>query len=259
MKKRDKMAERYLWQRVAVKIRRKITGGQWPKGMIIPTEFELSAMFGVSRATVRKALSQLSKRGYVQAKPHVGTRVTFDAGDAFYTEIGGIRAIDEYGNTFPRQVLETDVIEAGESEAKFFGLTQGRRYTVLRNVRSARGTKLEAVVYTCVYVDAAVRGIVEKAKANPDELAVTLVEAITGRRCTCVRQTVHACTMPPAAAELFDADPMTPTLRIVRNYYDAEGANLVVSDSYHPGGRYAFSFTKRFSIDCTDWSHMLIE
>ncbi len=234
----------YLWQKIASKLRRRITQGQWSKGTLIPTEMELCDMYGVSRATIRKALSELTKSGYVQAKQRIGTRVIYDAaGSTFYTELGGIRAIDEYGNAFPRQVLETQYIEAGEIESRELGLTQGRNYLVFRNVRASPQKLTEAVVYTHVYVEAGLRGIVEKAKANPDELIITLVEQILGRTCASIRQTVSARPMKADAAEIFGLEPGIPSLRIVRNYYDALGANMVVSDSCHPGARYAFTFT----------------
>lgn len=53
----------------------KIEGGEWPVGHCIPTESECMAMYGVSRTTVREALSFLVREGYLSKKQGKGTFV----------------------------------------------------------------------------------------------------------------------------------------------------------------------------------------
>ena len=54
-------------------IKRKIEGGEWPVGSQIPTEEELCAMFNVSRATVRTAVLELVRQGYLKRQQGKGT------------------------------------------------------------------------------------------------------------------------------------------------------------------------------------------
>lgn len=54
-------------------IRRKIESGEWPVGSQIPTEEELCTMFNVSRATVRTAVLELVRQGYLKRQQGKGT------------------------------------------------------------------------------------------------------------------------------------------------------------------------------------------
>lgn len=53
-------------------LRERIRRGEIPIGAILPTERELQAEFGVSRSTVRRALSLLVQSGWAEASPNRG-------------------------------------------------------------------------------------------------------------------------------------------------------------------------------------------
>jgi len=54
-------------------LRKKIETGEWQVGAQIPTEDELCRMFGVSRATVRTAVLELVRQGYLKRQQGKGT------------------------------------------------------------------------------------------------------------------------------------------------------------------------------------------
>lgn len=54
-------------------IKRKIETGEWTVGSQIPTEEQLCKMFNVSRATVRTAIIELVRQGYLRRQPGKGT------------------------------------------------------------------------------------------------------------------------------------------------------------------------------------------
>ena len=54
-------------------LRKKIESGEWQVGAQIPTEDELCRMFGVSRATVRTAVLDLVRQGYLKRQQGKGT------------------------------------------------------------------------------------------------------------------------------------------------------------------------------------------
>ena len=64
-----------LHQQVADLLRADIASGQLPPGQMLPSEHELSAIYGVSRQTVRQALDALSLAGLVCKHPSKGTVV----------------------------------------------------------------------------------------------------------------------------------------------------------------------------------------
>ena len=56
-------------------ILKNVSDGTWPPGGRLPSESELSELFGVSRISVRKAISQLTGRGILRAVQGGGTYV----------------------------------------------------------------------------------------------------------------------------------------------------------------------------------------
>ena len=62
-----------LYMQLQQKLQEEIDNGRYPPGSKLPTEFELSSQFGVSRVTVRKALRALSDMGYLERKSGKGT------------------------------------------------------------------------------------------------------------------------------------------------------------------------------------------
>lgn len=53
----------------------KILSGEWRSGEKIPNEYQLCEIYSVSRITVRQALAELTKRGYLQRRQGSGTYV----------------------------------------------------------------------------------------------------------------------------------------------------------------------------------------
>jgi DNA-binding FadR family transcriptional regulator len=60
---------------VAHAIGRRIVGGEFPPGSVLPNEASWSAEFGVSRSVVREAIKTLSAKGLLTSRPKVGSRV----------------------------------------------------------------------------------------------------------------------------------------------------------------------------------------
>lgn len=64
-----------LYSRFEELVRERIESGDWSSGTLIPSERELSAEFGLSRATTRKALDRLVSEGILRKEPRRGTFV----------------------------------------------------------------------------------------------------------------------------------------------------------------------------------------
>ena len=64
-----------LYVQIQRDLRTKIEAGQWPVGTKIPPEPELQKTYNASRGTVRQAVDELVRQGYVVKKPGKGTFV----------------------------------------------------------------------------------------------------------------------------------------------------------------------------------------
>lgn len=64
-----------LWESTATDLRKRIMGGEWSDGDMLPTEPELSREYGVSRDTVRQALQHLTAEGILTSQRGRGREV----------------------------------------------------------------------------------------------------------------------------------------------------------------------------------------
>jgi len=60
-------------RRVEADLRRRIEAGEWASGQAFPSIASLAAHYGVSRATVAKALRRMADDGLVEIVPQWGT------------------------------------------------------------------------------------------------------------------------------------------------------------------------------------------
>jgi DNA-binding GntR family transcriptional regulator len=66
---------RAAWPQIAEEIRRRVKSGTYPAGSAVPSTVALSAEFGVSTSTMRRALVRLIEEGTLWAEPGMGTYV----------------------------------------------------------------------------------------------------------------------------------------------------------------------------------------
>jgi DNA-binding FadR family transcriptional regulator len=64
-----------LHGQVVQELGRRIAGGHYPPGTVLPPEEELCVALGVSRTALREAMRVLAGKGLLEARPRVGTRV----------------------------------------------------------------------------------------------------------------------------------------------------------------------------------------
>ena len=72
-------ASKPLYEQLMQKIKNSISNGELQVGTRIPAEQEMCSSYGVSRITVRKAITELEKQGILEKKQGKGTFVTVPA------------------------------------------------------------------------------------------------------------------------------------------------------------------------------------
>ncbi len=76
-----------LHSQIIAGIEAKILGGEWPPGHRIPYEHELTELYGCSRMTVSKALTELARAGLIERRRKAGSFVMRPRGQSALFEI----------------------------------------------------------------------------------------------------------------------------------------------------------------------------
>ncbi|WP_260472080.1 GntR family transcriptional regulator [Bacillus canaveralius] len=97
-----------------------IKEGNYKIGSLIPTENELSDMFGISRTTVRQAITELVQEGWLYRVKSKGTFVAKPKIEqSFIQALGSFNdQIAELGRTPSTELLDFEVIDAPDKVAK---------------------------------------------------------------------------------------------------------------------------------------------
>jgi GntR family transcriptional regulator len=227
-----------------------IARGRHPVGSRLPSEVELSAERGVSRATVRAALQRLEELGLISRRRRSGTHVTAararqEAG-GYAQSLSGLDDLLQYAVETERRVLRVSAVVADDVLAARLGVRPGSRWKRVSSLRVPLAASPSLpLCWTDTYADAA---------AAPPDLArrlrgdgayrgliASLLAECSGRPIAEVVQEIEAAGVPNGSvAQTLDAEPGGPALEITRRYLDPAGVPLAVTVSLHPAGRFSY-------------------
>ncbi len=142
-----------LYHQIFLILRNRIYGGELSAGDLVPGEQDLSAEFGVSRITAKRALNELADAGLVVRERGRGTRVIKrPPAPAVTASIEGwLENISLMGLSTEARVLEFDYVAAGEDIAHALEIEPGTEVQRAVRVRSLDG---EPMSYLVTYVPA---------------------------------------------------------------------------------------------------------
>ena len=96
-----------LHQQIISQIEERILSGEWPPGHRIPFEHELTRLYGCSRMTVSKALTQLAKAGLIERRRKAGSFVRQPHSQSAILEIQDMEAdVRALGMPYQLQMIE---------------------------------------------------------------------------------------------------------------------------------------------------------
>lgn len=212
----DLVAPRY--HQVYVTLRAWVRDGTYPPGSQIPTEPELCEIFGVSRITVRKAIEDLAREGWLLRQQGRGTFVQLSAArSAASLDLNEVRGhvADLAAATDVRNLVVRD-IEPDEETRAALDLAADARVQRASHVRVLRGVPL-GYITTFVPLDIAARvSVADMARRPMFELlgraGVEIGEA---------EQLIGATLASVEAARALGVEVGAPLLRLTRIVFDA--------------------------------------
>lgn len=138
-----------LYRAVFSAIQDKIYSGEWAEGALMPPEFELCATFGVSRITVRRALDELSRLGFVERIQGRGTYVRNARLRSGAANDGFIETMRIRGRAVSSRLLSRALAEAGPGIALALDLDPHHEIWHFRRLRLVDGRPM-AIMNTYV-------------------------------------------------------------------------------------------------------------
>lgn len=205
-------------------MRRRLEEGEFAIGDQLPTEDELCKTYDVGRYTVREALKQLARQGFIEARRRAGTRVIAHFPKEVFRHAAASRKdIFEFVRGTVIQFGSPTLVQTDGRLARFLGCDELRQWYVIEGVRFEPSDQ-RPLGLTRVYVDAA------RAAIPPDvHLAHRPVyewlEEKYGIRARRISQEISAVALADFEAAVLLERPGLPALRIVRRYFD-EGNRL---------------------------------
>lgn len=229
-----------LYQQVANRLRHAIETGVYPVGSSLPTEAQLCAEFSISRHTARDALRLLEQAGYLSRRRGAGTYVEADRPRSKYVQsLAGIDDLFQYAHETRFVIEETKRLKANAALAAFLDVEPGtpllrlagRRFQIL----SERPFSL-----TEIFLDRKFETALPTIEQHRGAICA-LLEELFPVRIARIGQDIQAVILSPEEAERLEVEPGSAALKVVRRYFDADGALMEVSSNLYPGNRFTYT------------------
>ncbi len=136
--------EKYRYYKVYQNLRGQIESRKLQPGDRLPAEAELQESFGVSRDTIRKALSKLEQEGFLSRRAAVGTIVRYQKSDYQLTAMTSFSEQMRARGLHPSSELEKIELksELQEEIRRALALEQGEKCYMISRVRKADDTPM---------------------------------------------------------------------------------------------------------------------
>ena len=132
-----------LYQQVMDDLKGEIARGVYASGSRIPSEMELAKSYGVGRITVRRAIEELSRAGYLNRQQGRGTFVCAPKLKRKIVQKGDVQSFSEgcaaNDMVAGARLVSRTVVAATREDAAFFGVEPGCELIVVERVRTADG------------------------------------------------------------------------------------------------------------------------
>ena len=219
---------RYL--EIARAVRERVEGGEFEPGSLLPSESELSASFGASRVTVRRALEALRTEGLVDSRQGYGWLV---AADPLHQTLGRLQTVEAElsarGVVSSRRVLEFGFVRASRRVRAVLGSESVLR---VRRLNLADGRPFARVT---VWVPSELGHGLSRRDVEEQSFY-----SLLGVRLGGARQTIGAAACSAADAALLEVPVGSPVLRCERVTRSVDDVPVLLSEFVFPALRTEF-------------------
>jgi GntR family transcriptional regulator len=229
-----------LYHQIYLLMRQKITEGSFKDGELLPGEIDLAGLYGVSRITVKRALDELARDGFVSRRRGRGTSVTHAPTESAVRASfeGQLEDLLAMGLETKVKLLDFGFINASDEVTAALGLPPGAR--VQRSIR-VRSSKSGPFSYLTTFVPGDIgERIGRKALAGRPLLAI--LEDL-GVRIAIAEQTISATLADTTTAAALDMAVGGALIQVMRIVQDQDGRPVEFITALYRPDRYQVSMT----------------
>lgn len=231
-----------LYLQIKEHLKKQIAKGQYPYGSLIPSEFELEKSCQVSRITIRQAISELEKEGYVKRERGKGTTVTFS--EKIDENLSTIRSFTKEmaDRNLVAGTLEVRIekIKADKEICEHLEVEENEEVFHLYRIRSADAKPV-------VVFDSYLRGKydlpLDKKKYMGSMYEVFETHGI--KTPTLVKENFQSMLADDSLAKALNVKKGSAIFKRVRTAYNADNEAIEYTISYYRGDCYSYSIELR--------------
>lgn len=221
------------YRQVADELRQLIASAGLQPGDALPTEMELCEAKHISRHTAREALRILTEDGLIARRRGAGTVVTAPPAPVFAQPIDDFDSILQYARD--AAFLPERRQPASAAERRRLGIEGD--YVAFSGLRRAAGQAPLAA--TSILVLSELAPSLEEVRRLNGSVS-EWIESAHGVPVANVLQRMEAVALGKTDADHLGVAAGSPALRTLRRYTDTGGRAILVSESLHPAGRFAY-------------------
>lgn len=223
-----------LYFQVATRLQQQIENGEIPVGSRLENEVELAERLGVSRPTMRRAISYLVERGMLVRKRGVGTQIVHPKVRRPVELTSLYDDLAKSGRAPRTEIRALEVKAAPDAIAEALGLPFGSDITWIERLRFA-GDEPLAIMHNAVpvavlplsWVDLERKGLYELLRAR--EHAPRMANQVVGAKAATATE-----------AKLLGEARGAPMLTMVRTAWDGSGRAVEYGSHVYRASRYSF-------------------
>lgn len=225
-----------LYFQVASRLQQQIESGEMPVGSRLENEIELADRLGVSRPTMRRAISYLVERGMLVRKRGVGTQIVHPKVRR-PVELTSLHDDLLKSGQQPRTLVRAvRVMPAPDDVAQALGIDFGAEITWIERLRFA-GDEPLALMHNAVP-----RELISPTEAQLERQGLYDLLRAAGHTPRMANQQVGAKVASSAEAKLLGESRGAPMLTMVRTAWDAAGRAVEYGSHVYRARLYTFEF-----------------
>ncbi len=229
-----------LYHQLFLILRNKIVSGEYADGSFLPSEAELSSLFGVSRITTKRALNEIAEAGFAVRQRGRGTRVLYKGGGTIVSgSMQGLRDSLRANARAAANVIEFGIVPASTQVAAALKLSHGAQ--VHHAVRVFSDQSRLPYSHLTTFVPARIGAAWTRADLERFSL-VALIER-SGATIESAEQIITATLADAASAVALEVSFASPLLQVVRTVFAPSGVPVEYLIALYPPGRYQYIMT----------------